>query len=480
MNKKKAGFMSTLLAMAVTLLAGCVNPLSPEPIAGPAPAEKEQRTLRVLYATSEAGSEAVAAAVEKYTLLTGVRVELNALPYNSLQEKAFSELAQQSGTYDLIAVDTPWMPRIIRHLEPLSGYMRQSPRPGALQPDDFIAKVFLDTSVYRQDNPQQEPPRLETISLDAIASAGFEVWSLPIQSNALTVSYRKDLFDDPGNRTAFRAQYGRELTIPRTLEEYLELARFFTRDTNGDGKTDLYGTTLMAGRHEANALDFKSFLASYGGTLLDDRLKPAFQGEAGVRALETYGSFIREWKVTPPDALAYTWDEVSVVFGYGQAAMGMNYHNMKLESRIKGGRVGYFMFPGTLVNGELKRGPHFGSWGLALNRYGGHKQDAYELAEYLTSPEVQRQYLAFNQHVTRKSAYAYAQSMADESMREYYQVLGDSLSVGVGRPRIVNYDQVSEVLQAAVQSYLSWRLGAKEALAEAAAQVEALLKEAGY
>ncbi len=98
----------------------------------------------------------------------------------------------------------------------------------------------------------------------------------------------------------------------------------------------------------------------------------------------------------------------------------------------------------------------------------------------MTSPEVQKGYLKFNQHVTRKSAYDAAKSLSDPLLKEYYQVLGSSLSVGVGRPRITNYDQVSEAVQIVVNDYLSGKKDAKTALNEGAKQVETLMKQAGY
>lgn len=471
-----------ILMLSLTLLlTGCFRSApgkeAPYDTTGKAPA---QTTLRVLYTTVEAGSEAVIDAARMYELETGIQIEISTFPYTSLKEKVFSELAQRSSHFDLIAVDTPWMPKIIKHLEPMSEWIQHSDRAERIRLDDFIAKLFLDTSVYRKEQPHLDPPSMEMIDLQQILSEGFDVWSLPIQSNALTVSYRKDLFETPRYQALYKAEYGKVLTVPETLEDYLNIARFFTRDTNGDGTVDLYGTTLMGKKHESNFVDFKSFLSVYGGQIFDEHLHPVFNNEAGVRALETYGSWIEHDQITPPDVLNYSWDEVSIAFGFGQVAMGMNYHGMRLNPKVEGGEVGYFMFPGKMIGDELVRGPHFGSWGIAINKYSKQKQAAYELAEYLTSPDVQQGYLRFKQHVTRNSAYEAAQDLTDSSAREYYQVLRESLRVGVGRPRISNYDQVSETVQQAIQRYLAGKTDARTALDEAAETVERMMEQAGY
>ncbi|MGO4184986.1 ABC transporter substrate-binding protein [Paenibacillus sp. TAF43_2] len=442
------------------------------------PVESSATMLKVLYATVEAGSEAVINASENYEQQTGIDVEISTFPYNSLQEKVFTELSRMSSEYDLIAVDTPWMPKIIQYLEPITPYIQQTA--STTEIDDFIAKLFLDTSVYDKNMPQRAPLAMDTVNLDSITAAGFDVWSLPIQSNVLTVTYRKDLFENEANRVAFKKRFHRELSIPSTLDEYEDIAKFFTRDNNQDGLIDMYGTTLMAGKHEANFVDFKSFLHIFGGKLFNENLDPVFNSESGVKALETYGSWILKDKVTSPDVLSYTWDEVEIAFGFGQAAMGMNVHDMKLHPKVHGGQVGYFMLPGVEHGGTLVRGPHFGSWGLAINKYSEHKEEAYQLANYLTSADVQRDYLRFRQHVTRKSAYAAAKTVPEESVREYYEVLGRSLNIGVGRPRIKNYDQISETVQTAVQQYLTGKKNARTALDDAAAKVGKLMKESGY
>lgn len=471
--RRRMAALSLALLLAGSL-AGCVPNGQLEPGRQIEPGGAAAETLRILYATVEAGSEAIIYAAERYREETGIVVEVSTFPYNSLQEKVFSELLGESAFYDLVVVDTPWMPKIIQQLEPLSAYIAAAP--DAIMLDDFIAKPFLDTAVFKEEEPQQAPPELASIDIEAIVAAGFDVWSLPLQSNVLTVSYRKDLFEDADNRKQFRERYQRELAIPQTLDEYLDVAAFFTRDTDGDGEIDMYGTTLMAAKHESNFVDFKSFLSVYGGAILDEQQRPAFNNARGVAALEAYGSWILEQKVTPPDVMAYTWDEVEIAYSYGQVAMGMNYHDMKLHPKVAG-ETGYFMMPGLRRDGEIVRGPHFGSWGLAINRHSGQKQQAYALATYLASPQMQQQYLQFRQHVTRTSAYEAAKHLPDRSLREYYEVLGNSLRVGVGRPRIKQYEELSEIMQTAVQRYLAGREHAAALLDEAAAKVAALINE---
>ncbi|ALS28634.1 ABC transporter substrate-binding protein [Paenibacillus sp. 32O-W] len=468
-----ACFLALLLAVA-----GCSPGLGRD-----SSARNEARAepvLKVLYGTAETGSEAVIDAIRKYEQLSGLKVEISMLTYDHLHGKVMSELSRRSGEYDLIALDSSWMPKVIHHLEPLSGYMRASKHPEAVKLDDFVPEVFLDAAVFDPGAPHRQPPDMTSIDLEKLTSAGFDVWSLPVHVNVLMGSYRRDLFRDPDERQAFRARFGRELRVPDTIDDYLDIARFFTRDTDGDGKSDFYGTTLMAARNESNFIEFQSLLAAYGGQVLDDNMKPAFHSEAGIRALETYGSWINRYQVAPPDSLSYTWEEAGLVFNSGQAAMGMFYYDMGISPKIRSAEIGYFVVPGVLTAGKIRREPLIASWGLSVNKYSAHKQEAYELAEYVTSPDVQRQALRFRHHVTRQSAFAEARSLILRSDRDYYKVLRDSLGIGVGRPRIVNYNQVSDAVQSAVHEYLIGMKDAETALTDAAVLAGGLLKQAGY
>lgn len=442
--------------------------------------ESKPKELHVLYASVEAGSDAVLNAAKQYESQNGINVIVDKFLYSNLQEKVFSELSQGSSYYDLICMDTPWVPQLVNQLEPMTQYIKNSKHQDQLKLQDFIAKVFLDTSVYNLKAPQKDAPQMEVVDIDEIKSAGFDVISFPIQSNVLVVSYRKDLFNNEKYKSEFQKKYGRDLNIPDTLEEYLDIAKFFTRDTNNDEKIDLYGTTLMAAKHESVLCDFKSFLGDFGGSICDKNMNPVFNSPVGVKALEYYGDWINKYKVTPPGAVNYTWDEVATAFGSGLVAMSMNYHDMTLDKSVKG-EVGYFEFPGVSNGNTIVRGPHFGSWGLAINKYSQNKQAAYDLAEWFTSPDRQIEYLKYNQHVTRISAYNAAQvAISDSLIREYYKILGDSLKVGIGRPRITTYNQVAEEIEIAVNSYVTGQKGSKEALDEAAKQVDRIIKQTGY
>lgn len=434
------------------------------------------KTLHMLYATAEANAAAVQSLVPAFKTKFGIDLQIDTQPYDALQQKVFSEFASGSSYYDIVIVDTPWAPALVKQLEPLSSYIDNAKVNDQAKVDigDFIPKVFYDTAVYDKNKPNRHIDASSSpASTAAIKKAGFDIYGLPIQANALVMGYRKDMFEDPKEKAAYRAQTGKELAVPATWDEFTEVAKFFTRP-----EKKLYGTTMMAGVGDWATDDFKSLLAGWGGNghLVGDDFKLDFNSPEGVAALQYYQDLIQKDKVVPPGTTSASWDEAASLFDGGSTAMTMNYHTLKLESGVKG-EIGY----ATVPNGNA-RGPHFGTWMLGINKNSVNKDWAYRAITWLTAADQQVEMTKLQLHPTRTSVYKQVTSASetDASLKNFYQVLGDSLAVGVGRARLTNYTEVSNAIAKAVNQAASGAKTPQAALDDAATDVRRLLTEAGY
>jgi multiple sugar transport system substrate-binding protein len=119
---------------------------------------------------------------------------------------------------------------------------------------------------------------------------------------------------------------------------------------------------------------------------------------------------------------------------------------------------------------------------LGINKNSVNKDWAYRAITWLTAADQQVEMTKLQLHPTRTSVYKQVTSSgeADASVKDFYQVLGDSLAVGVGRARLTNYTEVSNAIAKAVNQAASGAKTPQAALDDAATDVRRLLTEAGY
>ncbi|GAB3995136.1 hypothetical protein GCM10029992_11570 [Glycomyces albus] len=149
-----------------------------------------------------------------YEKETGTTVTLVELPYDGLYDRIQTELGSGSVSFDIAALDAIWLSAFSDGVSPLDD----------LFTEDVKADLF--------------PGLVSEAQIDG------EYVGMPIFTNSEILYYRTDLFEDPQNQADFEAEYGYPLAPPTNWEQYRDAAEFFTRDTDGDGQIDLYGTDV--------------------------------------------------------------------------------------------------------------------------------------------------------------------------------------------------------------------------------------------
>ena len=59
---------------------------------------------------------------------------------------------------------------------------------------------------------------------------------MPAFGDVVGWTYRKDWFAEPKNQADFKAKYGRDLAVPKTLAELMDIAQFFQGREEGGKK----------------------------------------------------------------------------------------------------------------------------------------------------------------------------------------------------------------------------------------------------
>ena len=190
----------------------------------------------------------------------GTKVHIEAMSAERLHG-VLSDPAKRAA-YDIIEIDQPWMSELASA--------------GAL--------MRLDARL------KQHPELMRGLVpgvMDANCRYGDGYFALPSRFDVEMLFYRKDLFDDPNQRLAYRDLTGGELRPPETWREFNTVARFFTRAFNPSSPTT-YGTSLGTNPPHGTMVEFLTRLWGTGARVLDDAGRVMLDSREAADVLENY------------------------------------------------------------------------------------------------------------------------------------------------------------------------------------------------
>ncbi|MFL5258996.1 MAG: ABC transporter substrate-binding protein [Hyphomicrobiales bacterium] len=292
--------------------------------------------------------------IPEFKAQTGIDVDIEAISYIDMHSKLVPQLSSPEGSYDAIVVDFYWVAEFTQA--------------GWLMPlDDLIKRDNVDTSVYL--------PSL----MNLVGKVNGTTYMLPFYNYSMGIIYRKDLLNDPKEKEAFKAKYGIDLKIPATWDEYRKQVEFFSRDTDGDGKIDFFGTVNQGQRGDCISMQWSNYLYANGGKYHDANWKATFDGDAGVKAVNDFKDDIA--KHGPTGAESFCFDESSNVFGQGKAYSFVTFNILLSgfddpKSSQVVGKAGIAPNPGGGLNG---------GWGWAIPNSSPDKEAAWTFIKWIES-----------------------------------------------------------------------------------------------
>lgn len=236
--------------------------------------------------------------------------------------------------------------------------------------------------------------------------------AIPYKPDVELMFYRKDLFEDQGNKDAYKEKYGEELKVPETNEELLQVAEFFTKSENPDSPVDYgYSTNMLKGTT-------RLLFYNRGGDDIDEELKPNMNNEAGVQAMN-YVLDIQ--KYAPAEWMQMGWDEANQFFANGNAAMMEQWPGLWLtcqgeDSAVKD-KVGVAVAPGKT--------PVLGGWGAGVAAESEEQELAWKFIEFMTSKDGELLKIENTMDPCRTSTYEIEDVT---SSSELYEALMESLN----------------------------------------------------
>jgi multiple sugar transport system substrate-binding protein len=215
-------------------------------------------------------------------------------------------------------------------------------------------------------------------------------WGFFDDGDMFALYYRKDIFDDPKMKDAFSKKFGKALEVPKTWDDYAQVAQFIT-DQMGP---KVYGAAhFRKAGSPGNQYSFLQEFRANGGVFFDDAMKCQLASDAGVKTLQ---QMIAANKASIPgnnelDAVAAwaAWLQGKVAMliswpptgrmtaNYSQSDKAINF----VPASTVAGKVGYAVVPGGHPE-------HAVGFVKSLSADSQNPEAAYLFMQWVTSPPI--------------------------------------------------------------------------------------------
>jgi len=353
-------------------------------VTAPPPTEAPMKyagvTVNVLTFTGPQIAEPLQRHGPEFEALTGAHINVNIVPFSDLYQKALTDFATGTNSYDIIVFDPQWMGDYVS-----AGYL-----------EDLTDKVKSDKTIEWND--------IGPFFRDFSATYEGRVYTIPLDGDFHMIYYRTDLIKEP----------------PKTWDDYVALAtQFQGKDLNGDGKAD-YGSCIAMARSQQSYWFISSVASAFiqsqgtgqGAFFTTDTMQPLVNNDAFGKALDIYKTIST---LGPPDQLNLNVGDTRGLFTSGRCALSMDWGDIgplatdKTTSTVID-KVGAAVLPGSkevldratgkLVPCDEKTCPYaidgvnhapfaaFGGWSGAINKASKDevKAAAFDFLAYVSAP----------------------------------------------------------------------------------------------
>ncbi len=406
---------------------------------GAKPGAKELKISLIAGFPDNLGIKSMAAEFEKET---GYKLTIIETGYGAVLEKNLIDLSAKTGAYDVLHVESLWFSEYLPYLQPIDEYMQN--------------KELFDAEKYDLADFKKYTP----LALDMFTRDG-KLYGLPHLAGIPINWYRQDLLDQIGAEP------------PRNVDEYYELAKRLTQDTDGDGKIDIYGVAMSASR-SGIVDEWLSFFFAYGGGLpaRPEQFQMAvLDNPIALKALTMYKSLYDE--CAPKESMTWEFGEVGSAMQRGIVAMMWNWSN---------GGSWYDDPQASKVVGKVRANVpwpgRFGVNGLCIPKDSKNKEAAFRFIAWATTKDMlRRAVLAGAATPCRASILADAEL---RSTRWWFEPLVEAGKISRMYLEIPEWSAMDDAMAIEFQKVLTDELTAEEALKRASENVYRILKDAGY
>ena len=307
---------------------------------------------------------------------TGTKVEVVTLGGEpDVYTKAFAEATAKTGAFDIITIFSTWKGDAI---------------------ESGLAKDLED--YYRKYDPIGPPDvaPIEPLGSYTTMYKG-KHYAVDLDADVFTLTYRKDLLENPDYASQFKSKFGYDLKVPDTWEEVKDVSKFFTElDLKASDGEKVYGGYFYADPGWAAFTTWFCIFVSKGGILFSPTdMKAMVNTQEGVDATQVMADLV---PYMHPDALSMDWASLYKRYSEGKAVLTMAWPSLikwaqdPSTSKIIG-KSGSALAPGAkiTVGGKqilLKAANNPVNWIGIVSNYSKYPELGYLFWQWVVSPVI--------------------------------------------------------------------------------------------
>lgn len=348
---------------------------------------------------------------------------------NQVEDLYTSSFLLGNSPYDLVYMDIVWVPK-------------------------FAAAGWLQSLSDRVS--QAELAEFLEGDIDGGSYNG-ELYRMPVRSDGGMLYYRTDLLDTAG------------YAPPNTFSDLLGISQTLQEEDLVD-----WGYLWQGKQYEGLSAMFVEVLTGYGAFWVNpDTLEVGLDRPEAIEAVEFLQSTLQK-QVSPPGITTYAEEEARRLFQNGEAAFMRNWpYAFGLLSEPDSPVKGKFSIQPMVHAPDHSSGACLGGWGIGIATSSQHPDEAWEVAEFFSSEDIQRKFVLATGYVpSRKDLFSDPQILAKYP---YYSQLLTVVENAALRPPIAQYAQASDILQRYLSAAITNQMTAEEAMTKAANETRRLL-----
>ena len=289
--------------------------------------------------------------------------------------------------------------------------------------------ILLDLTSYikNDDEFQKRIPDIFPVLMDAVKYKN-RIWAFPAWINSVVMFYNKDIFDKE------------KIPYPDKTwdwDKFLEVCKKLTKDINGDGRIDQYGTLVYRGSW------VRMFLSQQGIPLFNSKNRCNLDKPEAIKAVKWYYDLVTKYKVAPVPLTEIQEQGPAPSFMTGRISMLVSgSYQVRVFKDIK-----HFSWDIAPLPKGKKRATFIFTMFWGINSQCKYPKETKQFLKYLTSFEGQKIRFKYNADSSILKSVFKETVMNPNEVPENDHVFLESMDYAVGMPKFPENKRIFGILE---------------------------------